>query len=388
MRGFLSLRPFSGLLNRDLKMIFLANLLGSFGDGLYAYIMPYYLKGSLGASPTEVGLLYTTTNMFAASTLFVSGFFGDRFDRKKILMLGWLAWVPAPLFFAFAQNWVQVLPGMALWGFYLGPPVSAAYIITTVRSEKVTLALATVSAAFSLGYIFSPALGGYLAEGLGMQLVFFLAFGLYSLATVVLFFIRSQFPPKKSDGIRGDSKMSILRNRKLLLLSGFFALVMFTMFVFRPFIPTFLSDVYGYDGFGIGVLGSLSFFGSAVLAFALGKVGDKFKKSYALAVALAIVASSLSVFLLVGDFWVLLLAHLFFGASYLSWPLMSAIIGPKAPASARAFSVAIPLTFGMFASVFAPYIGGVLYEGSPYYPFVLAIFASFVLALFAFRRAE
>jgi len=221
-----------------------------------------------------------------------------------------------------------------------------------------------------------------------MQLVFFLAFGLYSLATVVLFFIRSQFPPKKSDGIRGDSKMSILRNRKLLLLSGFFALVMFTMFVFRPFIPTFLSDVYGYDGFGIGVLGSLSFFGSAVLAFALGKVGDKFKKSYALAVALAIVASSLSVFLLVGDFWVLLLAHLFFGASYLSWPLMSAIIGPKAPVSARAFSVAIPLTFGMFASVFAPYIGGVLYEGSPYYPFVLAIFASFVLALFAFRRAE
>ena len=390
LRGYLSLRPLLGLLNRDLKLIFLANLIGSFGDGLYAYIMPYYMKNSLGASPVEVGLLYATTNVFAASTLLTAGLFGDRFDRKKILVLGWLAWVPAPLIFAFAQDWVQMLPGMAVWGVFLGPPVSAAYIITTVKPEKVTLALAAVSAAFPLGYIFSPALGGYLAGNLGMQLVFFLAFGFYAFATVVLFFVRSQVPliTEQKDDVKQNSRRAFLRNRKLLLFSAFFGLVMFSMFLFRPFIPTFLADVYGYGGFEIGVLGSFSFLGSAVLAIALGRVGDKFKKSYALAAALFLVALSLVLLLLVGDFRVLLVMHLFFGASYLSWPLMSAIIGPQAPASARAFSVAIPLTVGMFTSAFAPYVGGVLYEASPYYPFIIAVAASMLLAVFAFTRVE
>ena len=70
------------LLDRDLKFIFLANLVGSFGDGLYAYILPYYLKESLAATPVQMGMLYATTNVFAALTSLASGLLGDRFDRK------------------------------------------------------------------------------------------------------------------------------------------------------------------------------------------------------------------------------------------------------------------------------------------------------------------
>lgn len=390
MRSLLNPRSLLDLFSKDLKLLFFANLIGSFGDGLYAYIMPYYMKDSLAASPVEVGILYATTNVVAASTLLAAGFFGDRSDRKRILILGWLAWVPAPLIFAFAQNWFQLLPGMALWGVFLGPPVSAAYIITTVRSEKITITLAAVSSAFSLGYIFSPALGGYLSGTLGMQPVFFMAFIFYSLATVVLLFIRSQSPSRNKavEGVVWNSRNIILRNPKLLFFSGFFALVMFTMYLFRPFIPTFLADAYGFNGFEIGILGSFSFFGSGVLAIALGRLGDKFKKLHALAAALILVASSLTTLLLIGNFWVLLVVHFFMGASYLSWPLMSAIIGSEAPSTARAFSVAIPLTAGMFASAFAPYAGGILYETSNYYPFIIAIAASAILTLLGLLRVK
>lgn len=390
IRSFLNPHALLDLFNKDLKLLFFANLIGSFGDGLYAYIMPYYMKGSLGASPVEVGILYATTNGFAASTLLAAGFFGDRSDRKKILILGWFAWVPAPLIFAFAQNWVQMLPGMVLWGVFLGPPVSAAYIITSVKPEKITITLAAVSSSFSLGYIFSPALGGYLAGTVGMKLVFFMAFIFYSFATIVLLFIRSQFPSRNKDatGVISNSRNMLLRNPKLLFFSGFFALVMFTMYLFRPFIPTFLADAYGYNGLEIGVLGSFSFFGSAVLAIILGRVGDKFKKLHAMVIALVLVAFSLTTLLFTGNFWVLLIVHFFIGASYLSWPLMSAIIGSEAPSAARAFSVAIPLTAGMFASAFAPYAGGILYEASAYYPFVLAIVVSALLTLFGLIRTR
>ena len=372
-------------LDRDLKLIFFANLAGSFGDGLYAYIMPYYMKDSLKASAVEIGILYAMANLFATMTLLIAGFLADRYDRKKILVLGWAAWVPAPLIFAVAQNWVQMIPGMALWGVTLGPPAMAAFIIATTNKNKLTLTFTVISSAWSLGYIFSPALGGYLGRTVGMPLVFLLSSIGYTAATIILLLIKSQHCTNHtSDSERKEpSTLQLLKSRKLLALSVFLGAIMFALFLFRPFIPTFLTDVYGYNGFQIGVLGSFAFFGSALLGIILGRLGDKTKKTRALAAALAIIGFALVPFLLFGDFQVLLVTQVLVGASYLAWPLMSAIIGPLAPERARALWVAIPLAVGMFTAILAPYLGGVLYEISPYYPFILGIALALLLALLA-----
>jgi MFS family permease len=372
-------------LDRDLKLIFFANLAGSFGDGLFAYIMPYYMKDSLKASAVEIGILYALTNLFATVTLLIAGFLADRYDRKKILVLGWAAWVPAPLIFAVAQNWVQMIPGMALWGVTLGPPAMAAFIIATTNKNKLTLTFTVISSAWSLGYIFSPALGGYLGRTVGMPLVFLLSSVGYTAATVILLLIKSQHCTNPISGAerKEASTLQLLKSRKLLALSVFLGAIMFALFLFRPFIPTFLTDVYGYNGFQIGVLGSFAFFGSALLGIILGRLGDKTKKTRALAAALAIIGFALVLFLLFGDFQVLLVTQVLVGASYLAWPLMSAIIGPLAPERARALWVAIPLAVGMFTAILAPYLGGVLYEISPYYPFILGIALILFLALLA-----
>lgn len=362
--------------------------MGSFGDGLYAYILPYYMTDSLKASPVEIGVLYATANVCAALTLLAAGVLADKYDRKKILILSWIGWLPAPLIFASAHNWVQMLPGMVLWGTLFGQPTSTAYIVTTVHKDKLTLTFTAISSAWSLGYVFSPAIGGYLAKTTGMQPVFFLASVFYALAGVLLFFIRKQVPSKHTQRAleKSCSPLQFLKNRKLLVLSVFFGLTIFAILLFRPFIPTFLADVYGYKSFEIGVLGSFFFLGSAIVGIALGRVGDKFKKSYALAAALALVGSSLVLLLLFGDFNVLLVTHVLIGSSYLAWPLMNAIIGSCAPEKARALWIAIPQSVSMFGAVFAPYLGGVLYEASPYYPFIFGIVATLFLALLALAK--
>ena len=372
-----------------MKLIFFANLAGSFGDGLYAYIMPYYMKDSLKANAVEIGILYAMTNLFATVTLLIAGLLADRYDRKKILVLGWAAWVPAPLIFAVAKNWVQMIPGMALWGVTLGPPAMAAFIIATTNKNKLTLTFTVISSAWSLGYIFSPALGGYLGRTVGMPLVFLLSSVGYTAATVILLLIKSQHCTNHiSDAERKEpSTLQLLKSRKLLALSVFLGAIMFALFLFRPFIPTFLTDVYGYNGFQIGVFGSFAFFGSALLGIILGRLGDKTKKTRALAAALAIIGFALVLFLLFGDFQVLLVTQVLVGASYLAWPLMSAIIGPLAPERARALWVAIPLAVGMFTAILAPYLGGVLYEISPYYPFILGIALILFLALLASAKS-
>ena len=167
--------PFE-VLNRDLKLLFASNLAGSFGDGLFAYLLPYYMKENLKASPVEIGGLYALINLTAALTLFAAGTFADKYDRKKIMIAGWIAWIPAPLIFSLAENWVQMLPGIILWSFWLSGPTSTAYIITAADKSKLTLTFTTISAAWSFGYIFSPAVGGYLAGTVGMRIVFYLSF--------------------------------------------------------------------------------------------------------------------------------------------------------------------------------------------------------------------
>lgn len=374
--------PFE-VLSRDLKLIFASNFIGAFGDGLFAYLLPYYMKETLKASPVEVGILYAVTSLMAAVTLLFAGMFADKYDRKKIMIAGWIAWVPAPLIFSLAQNWVQMLPGMILWGFWLGGPTTTAYIVTSADENKLTLTFTVLSSSWSFGYIFSPALGGYIAGTAGMKKVFYLAFIFYASASLILFLISSQheISSKQISSEKRLSFLKLLKTRKLAVLSIFFASIMFVLMMFRPFIPQFLADTYHYGDLEIGLLGSVSFLGSAVLGILLGRLGDKWEKAYALAASMLICSLSLILLLISGDFHVLIIAFFLTGASYITWSLMSAIIGPLAPESMRARWISIPQTVTMFSSFLAPYVGGVLYHVSPYYPFIFAIAALFSVAL-------
>jgi MFS family permease len=327
-------------------------------------------------------------SLVAALTLLVAGMLADRYDRKKIMIAGWIAWLPAPLIFSLAGNWLQMLPGMILWGVWLGGPTSTAYIVTMADKTKLTLTFTAISSAWSFGYILSPALGGYLAGITGMQVVFYLAFALYALASFTLGFIRTQHAEGYKQRTQEErySFFKLLRTGKLLKLSIFFGSIMFVLMLFRPFVPQFIGDVYHYTSFEIGILGSVSFFGSAVLGILLGRLGDRWRKSYALAISMALCSFSLALLMVFNNFYVLLFTFFLAGGSYITWSLMSAIIGPLAPESMRARWVSIPQTVTMFSSIIAPYIGGVLYEALPHYPFVVTMGATLIFALLAFTR--
>jgi MFS family permease len=374
--------------NRDLKLILTCNVIGSFGDGLYSYLLPVYMRETLGADPVQIGILYAVTNLFAALTLLLAGKLADRYDRKKIMIAGWLAWLPAPLIFSFARDWLQMLPGMVMWGFWLGSPTTTAYVITAADKQKLTLTFTTISAGWSMGYIFSPAVGGYLSGTMGMQFVFYLAFIFYALASLTLLFIRSQRASQSTQQTSEErtSFFKLLRTGKLLRLSVFFASIMFVLMMFRPFVAQFLADVYRYGDFEIGIFGSVAFLSSAVLGVLLGRLGDRSRKSYALALSMILCSLSLVPLLLFANFYILIAAFFIAGGSYVTWSLMSAIVGPLAPESCRARWVSIPQTVSMFSSIVAPCVGGFLYDVSPYYPFMVGIVAALVFALLASTR--
>jgi len=376
-----------GTLNRDLRLVFVSNFIGAFGDGLFIFVLPLYIR-DLAASSADVGFLYSVLTLSTALTIIPGGFLADRFDRKKIMVLGWMVWVPVPLMFSVATHWTQLLPVMGLYGFFISGPATSAYTMTLARKDRVTLTYTLLSASWWLGYIISPGLGGYLSTFpfIGMRGVFFLSFTLYAGATTVLLFIRSQRVEKAWRAPNEPSGSNPSYAKRIVRLSLLFATVFFFLSLVRPLVVQFFKDVYGFGDSLIGVLGSVSFLGSALFSIGFGKAGDRWRKMVAVTMALLIGGVSFGLFILFSDFSALTFASFFYGASYMLWSLMGACVGSITPEASRGRWISVSQMFATMAASVAPFLGGVLYESSPYMPFYISIGVFPLLALIALAK--
>lgn len=372
-------------LNRDLKILFISNLFASFGDGLTIYLLPLFIR-NLNATPENVGFLYSILTIASAITIIPGGFLADKYDRKKILLLGWLFWVPVPLFFAFATDWTQLAPAMFLYGILFSGPASSAYVVGRSQKDKVASTFTTLVAAWGIGYTFAPTVAGYLAETIGMQPVFFLTTAFYFITTVIITRISSQFPRKGEPTLKStqptlDSSTST--RRRILFLSVLFAAVMFILSLVFPLVPQFLHDVYKYDVALIGILGSFTYFGGSTLSLLIGKIGDKYGKTTSVSVSMICVAFALTIFVSVNNIPLLIVASFIRGASFPMWALIGATVGLIVPSASRARWISVVQTMTQVVSILAPYVGGFLYARSPQTPFLIVIIAALVLSFLA-----
>ena len=113
-RILLSGFPFEAF-TKDIWLICLSNVIGAFGEGLYFWIFPLYVR-SLQADYIQLGIVYSALNGSAALSPLLGGILADRFDRKKIVIAAWIPWVFVPLIYSFAENWQQLIPEAICWG--------------------------------------------------------------------------------------------------------------------------------------------------------------------------------------------------------------------------------------------------------------------------------
>jgi MFS family permease len=292
--------------------------------------------------------------------------------------------MPVPIIFSLAKNWFQLLPGAVLYGFWIGQPAFSAYIASSAEKEKMTLTFTILSSSWSLGYIFSPALGAYLSDAVGIRWVFYLTFILYGTCTSILFLISSQGVATQASQL--SSTATSFRRKKLLVWSALFAVIMFFVLLVRPLVPQILEDEFHLTDSLVGILGSITFLGSGVLGIYLGRIGDKWKKAGAISVCMILCSVSALILVLFNNFFALSLASFLMGASYTTWSLIGAVMGPIAPEPSRARWISVPLSASMFAAFLAPYLGGLLYDSSPYNPFLIFIAATALLSVFALTK--
>lgn len=133
-------------------------------------ILPFYAL-DYGANELVLGLLiasYAVAQLFGAPIL---GRLSDQYGRRPVLLLSAFGTFVSLLMFAFAQSLLVLFLSRILDGLTGGNiSVAQAYITDITDDENRSKGLGMLGAAFGLGFIIGPALGGILS-GLGESTV-------------------------------------------------------------------------------------------------------------------------------------------------------------------------------------------------------------------------
>ncbi len=144
-------------------VVFLIVFVDLIGFGIIIPLLPFYGE-FFGATPAEVGLLmasYSFTQFLAAP---LWGRLSDRIGRKPVLTLSLAGISLAYVWLAYADSLWMLFAARAVAGIMAGNiGVAFAYVADVTDSANRAKGMGIVGAAFGLGFIFGPAIGGVLA---------------------------------------------------------------------------------------------------------------------------------------------------------------------------------------------------------------------------------
>ncbi len=368
-----------GLLPPALRRLFLACLTWSVGSGLYFFLWPTYAR-ALGASGVDLGVLYGLAFLLTTLAAVPGGLLADRADRRLVLVWSWLVALPAPPLYALAPDWRWLVPGVVLFfGSSFSIPALQAYVIESVPAHRVGFALTLVLAAYPLGMVVSPAVGGLMTEAWGMRATLLAASGWYALSTAIVWRLPPQPPRPAPAGAAGPGSRlhpSTLEPgvvRVTLAASAVTA----AMFLAAAFVPPYLEEVGGASAARIGTLGSLSALAAALSGPLLGRIADRRGPGWPAAGALLLLAAH-GVLLALGPGRSLLAAGSLAlrGAAEGSKGLLAWAVGRAAPAGGLGRALALFHLVSGLASTAAAYAGGWLYSVDPAWPLRVTVLAA------------
>lgn len=133
------------------------------GFGMVLPLLPSY-AARLGGTPGNIGLLVASYSAIQFILAPLWGRVSDRIGRRPVLLIGLAGSVASYLVFAFANSLPLLLLSRILdGGSGATVNVAQAYLADETTPEQRTKAMGMVGAAFGLGFIVGPILGGITA---------------------------------------------------------------------------------------------------------------------------------------------------------------------------------------------------------------------------------
>ncbi|MEP6637046.1 MAG: MFS transporter, partial [Acidobacteriota bacterium] len=236
-----------------LVVIFTTVFIDLLGFGIVIPVLPYYAEGTrFNGTPRTVGLLFASYSIMQLVFSPVLGRLSDKYGRRPVLLISIIGTGIGFLILGFATTLWMLFLGRILDGITGGNISTAqAYIADVTTKEDRARGMGLLGAAFGLGFIFGPAIGGILSRW-GIQVPFLFAACLCFANAILLYFtlpetVTADHPARVSAaGGRGFKQLlSSLKQPRL----GF-VLVIYFLFIVAFSIMTTSFSLYTMFRFG------------------------------------------------------------------------------------------------------------------------------------------
>ncbi|MGE4132035.1 MAG: MFS transporter [Bdellovibrionales bacterium] len=155
--------------DKRIIIIFITVFMDLVGFGIVIPLNPY-LAEHFGASPLEVGLLMSVYSFLQFLFAPVWGQLSDRLGRRPIILISLLGSALAHTAFAFSTSFTGLMLARGFAGLFGGNISTAMAYMADISDEKSrSKSMGLIGAAFGLGFLLGPALGGAVA-GWGIML--------------------------------------------------------------------------------------------------------------------------------------------------------------------------------------------------------------------------
>jgi DHA1 family tetracycline resistance protein-like MFS transporter len=238
-----------------LLVIFITVFIDLVGFGIVIPVLPYYAEGTrFGATPREVGLLFASYSVMQLVFAPVLGRLSDKYGRRPILLISLLGTSLGFLILGFASTLWMLFLGRIIDGISGGNISTAqAYIADVTTKENRAKGMGLIGAAFGLGFVFGPAIGGILSRW-GINVPFLFAGGLALANAILLYFTLPETVtadhPARVSAARGrgwKQLLEALEQRQLAFVLTIYFLSIVAFSIMTASFSLFMMFRLGYD---------------------------------------------------------------------------------------------------------------------------------------------
>jgi MFS transporter, DHA1 family, tetracycline resistance protein len=359
-------------------ILFLTVFVDLVGFGIVLPLLPLYAE-TFGSSGTAIGVLVLS---FSAAQLVFAPIWGrlsDRFGRRPILLIGLVGSALSYALFAFAGTFWLLLLSRVLAGIGgANVPVAQAYIADITPPARRAQGMGLLGAAFGMGFIFGPAIGGLLAP-ISSAAPGLAAAALCGGNAILAFFLLPESLGKEERQSRADRPRATaagggwrdfvrsFQEPGVATILGLSFLFIAAFSVMHPVFPLLARDRFGFDARSVGwlftYLGTVSALMQGLiirkLAPRLGEIGLIRFSALPFVAGLFLIAAATEIpLLLLG----LTLLAVGFGGTL---PALSSLLSQAADDDVQGAALGAGQSIGAMARMAGPLLGGFMWDVYP-----------------------
>ncbi|NUM45554.1 MAG: MFS transporter [Anaerolineales bacterium] len=388
-------------LDRRLTTILLIVFIQMLGGAMVLPVLPLYAQRDFGLPAPIITLLvssYFIALFFAGPWL---GRLSDTHGRLPILIISLIGTVLSFVLMALANSAWMLFAARILDGVTGGNLIVAqAYVTDITPREQRTEKLGKIFAVFGLGFIFGPAIGGFVSGAWGEHASFWVAAGLTLITVIIAWFALDEtITPDQQTANRNRGRTSIrpaalMQNPPLMLILVVCFIVQFGLGILQSTFSLFGAAVLfaGYDeattNMGIGlILAAVGTTQFITQTFLLRPMLRRYREATLVFVGSSVRALGAVFYALATSPWMALPASICFPFGIgITMPSLQSLATRTVSDNLRGGVLGVYQSSISLGVIFGTAFGGVLFDISPQMPYwvaagsgVFAIFAAFIL---------